>query len=284
MMKRSWFYQNGLFYTLLALVLLLHMILLAIRFHRSLEISWTPPEEKQIKVRLIEDWIKTKKQIVQSEDPSTTERPDDTAYLSDKDRKFDRESVAKKIDSFKKAAKGEPGKVFRKDLNLSDLGAFSPDHDPLKAAAKEYSQKKTGLQNGDENSRSVSSTNDFVEEVPLGDLTYLNTVEYKYYGFYHRIRQKLEQFWGRSIQEKAETLLKNGRSIASDENLITSLEVTLNELGEIVAIAIKGTSGVRELDDAAVKSFNEAGPFPNPPKGLVVNGRVRIEWGFVVKT
>jgi outer membrane biosynthesis protein TonB len=44
------------------------------------------------------------------------------------------------------------------------------------------------------------------------------------------------------------------------------------------------TSGIKELDDAAIESFNDAGPFPNPPKGLVVDGKVTIEWGFVVKS
>lgn len=70
----------------------------------------------------------------------------------------------------------------------------------------------------------------------------------------------------------------------TSEELVTSLEITLNHLGEIIAIRLLGTSGVRELDDAAVESFNEAGPFPNPPKGLVRNGQVKIEWGFVVNT
>jgi len=49
-------------------------------------------------------------------------------------------------------------------------------------------------------------------------------------------------------------------------------------------VRIIGTSGIKELDDAAIESFNEAGPFPNPPKGMIRNGRVTLEWGFVVKS
>jgi protein TonB len=70
----------------------------------------------------------------------------------------------------------------------------------------------------------------------------------------------------------------------ASQDLITSLQVTLNEKGEIVKVKILGASGVKELDDAAVESFNEAGPFPNPPKDLLVNGHATIEWGFVVKS
>ena len=118
----------------------------------------------------------------------------------------------------------------------------------------------------------------------MSDFTQLNTVEFKYYGFYHRIRQKLEQFWGRSIQEKAEAIYKSGRRLPASDNYTTSLQVTLNAKGEIVAVNIKSPSGVKELDDAAIESFNQAGPFPNPPKDLVRNGRAVIEWGFVVKS
>ena len=38
-----------------------------------------------------------------------------------------------------------------------------------------------------------------------------------------------------------------------------------------------------QLDDAAVESFNKAGPFPNPPLEMLKKGQAEIEWGFVVK-
>ena len=292
MVKRSWFYQNGLFYTILALVLLIHLCLLAIRMYQDIDVAKTDPDTTgpPLKVRIVpKSEPDHKRQIVQSDDPDSIEKPKDPSYLSDKDRTFDRESVARTVDKFNKGSKGSTAKP-KKELSLSDLSTFDKNHDPLKEAAlaqnkpKKSSPAEQGTNSGDPNNRGISSTNDYVEGVPLGDLTYLNTVEYKYYGFYHRIRQKLEQFWGRSIHEKAESILKEGRRIASEENLITALVVTLNEAGEIVDVTIKGSSGVKELDDAAVESFNDAGPFPNPPKGLVQNGRVQIEWGFVVNT
>ena len=102
--------------------------------------------------------------------------------------------------------------------------------------------------------------------------------------FYHRIRQRLEQYWGSSIQSKAKHLYKSGRRIPASENLITAITVTLDVKGNILDIKIDGTSGVKELDQAAIESFNKAGPFPNPPKGLLVDGRAVIQWGFVVKS
>lgn len=288
--------QTRLFPALLAIVLLLHTLVLVIKINQSGP-SPHAVTTKPITVRLLQDKLDQKRQIVQSEDPEEKREPLEDSFLSDKDRRFDRESVAKNIDTFQKAAKGggeAGGKKQTKpkpkeEIDLSDLGDTAAN--PFEEAAKNYAKSKSGKpgkvgqKEGELNSEAlVSSTNDYVEDVPLGDLTHLNTVEYKYYGFYHRIRQKLEQFWGRSIQEKAEQMSKNGRRLIASEEHITSLQITLNSDGKIVEIKIMGTSGVKELDDAAIESFNEAGPFPNPPQDLVVNDRVTLEWGFIVQT
>ncbi len=275
-MKRPWFFQNGLFYTFLALVLVVHLIVLFLPYQRSLEVSQVEPGAP-LNVKILND-LHTRKQLVQSQDPTEKLPASDEAYLSDKDRSFERQTRARMTDKFNQGGGG--GRVSE-GVSLSDLGAFSQGHHPLKSAAlnqkrPEPMAKATG--------QGVSATNDYVDKVPLGDLTYLNTVEYKYYGFFHRIRQKLEQFWGRSIQEKAQDFMKSGRRIASDGNLVTALIVVLNDQGKITRIHIIGSSGIQELDDAAVESFNQAGPFPNPPKGLIVNGEVKIEWGFVVSS
>jgi TonB family protein len=243
-----------------------------------------PEPEKPLVIKIDPDSFKLSKQIVQSEDGGRNE-PVKGAYLSDKTRAFDRQTKARVTDTFRPEQRSERkagGKVSPKDLKFSDLGAHVAEN-PFKTAAKEYSDAKNG--NGKRNiAGHVSSTNDYVEDVPLGDVTNLNTVEYKYYGFYHRIRQKLEQFWGRSIQEKAQQLAKRGRAPASDEDLITALQITLDHEGEVIAIRVMGSSGIKELDDAAIESFNDAGPFPNPPKDLIVDGKVTLEWGFVIKS
>ena len=287
MVSRSWSYRNGFFYTILAMVLLIHLILLILKWQRSVRLVEKPfLNERPLKVIVLKDrdWPNQKRQIVQSEAPVSNEIPRDSSFLSDKSRSTDRQTVARVVDSFKQGGGGKQRGSKTKDLSLSDLAAFKKGYHPLKKSAQDKNIAKTiPTANGPDHQKAgVSSTNDHVENVPLGDLTYLNTVEYKYYGFFHRIRQKLEQFWGRSIQEMAESLARQKRTIASGENLITSLEVTLNEVGEIVGIKIKGTSGIQELDEAAVTSFNQAGPFPNPPRGLIEGGFVRIEWGFVV--
>lgn len=252
---------------------------LSVLFLHLSDRSERPDEKSAIKVRILRDFDTTR-QIVQSEDPTEETTPRKRARLSDKNRAFDRETRARIVDRFQESAQGSQG---TKDLSLSALGGEISQKNPLEKAAKEYSATKRGSKK-DNSGRAVSATNDHLEDIPLGDLTHLNTVEYKFYGYYHRIRQKLEGFWGRSVQEKAEALASEGRMIASDEAHITALRIVMDSNGQIVDVVILGSSGVKELDDAAIESFNEAGPFPNPPKDLIVDGRVTIEWGFVVNS
>ena len=234
---------------------------------------------------------KEKKQIVQSEE-SADSSVVDTKFLSDKNRKFDRQRLARNVDTFKSGGKGAPAvaegqaakpsaakKTGIKSVNLSDLGQLAMgEGNPLAQGAK-IGQKAAPVRPSQ-----ASASNDYIQDVALGDFTQVNTTEFKYFGYYHRIRQKLEQFWGRSIQEKAVALHRSGRRLPASVDLVTSLKITLNEKGEIVRVKVLGTSGVKELDDAAIESFNEAGPFPNPPKDLLVGGEATIEWGFVVKS
>jgi TonB family protein len=293
--------DRKIYYYFLIGMFLIHASLLVVKFRDQFQnVSIVP--EKSIKIKLVQETLKEmaslqKKQIVQSEDSTSDEKQVNEAFLSDKDRKFDRETVAQTIASFQKAAKGnasvtnpqqsKTSKTKKKaiqDLKLADFGMETGDPLPVERSRAPASEMIKGLENGDLKSQGLSATNDYVEEMALGDFTHLNTVEYKHYGFFHRIRQKLEQFWGKTLHEKANNIFRSGRRLPASDNLITSLQVTLNTKGEIVGVKIIGTSGVRELDDAAIESFNQAGPFPNPPKDLMVNGKATIEWGFVVKS
>lgn len=65
---------------------------------------------------------------------------------------------------------------------------------------------------------------------------------------------------------------------------MTSLRITLDGEGQIVRVKVLSTSGVRELDDAAIESFNKAGHFQIHQKIFWLKGSATIEWGFVVKS
>lgn len=286
------------FWTFLGLIVFLHLVMLVMKSIESSPRNRVVSESTLIKVKLLQEHFQKteqqekKKQIVQSEEAPSERTPVDSKFLSDKDRAFDRQTVAKKVDSFQTATQGHSAQVGeqthkaakkqgKKNIDLSKIGHNAlGEENPFKEVTQtaKIGQKTTPKK------ATVSASNDYIQDIALGDFTQVNTTEFKFYGFYHRIRQKLEQFWGRSIQEKAAALHRSGRRLPASEDLITSLKITLDEQGQIVRVKVLSTSGVRELDEAAVESFNKAGPFPNPPKDLLVEGEATIEWGFVVKS
>lgn len=258
-------------------------------------------KEKRVRIVLRSKKSERKKQIVTSVSSDLKKENNKKKFLSKKTQFVDRETVAKVIGKFKEAGVGSKTAVAKKmqqkvqkkksvskkikkrpskkkKFRLSDLAATFDNiknHNPV---------VKKGIKNGKKDKRGLGQNNDFVEDLPLGDMTKLNTVEFKYYGFYFRIKQQLEQFWGSSLQEKAKKLFRKGHRFIASENKITSLKIELDNAGNIVDIIIKGSSGIQELDDAAIEAFNKAGPFPNPPKGMIKRGKAIIEWGFVVKS
>lgn len=295
-------------------------IVFSVLFHAAFLISkvnFTGPTKRIVqektpkKVRLVFRKKSKAKQIVNSQLKKVKEAPKDAKFLGKQNQRVDRETKAAITGSFKSAGKGVKNgsksaaqsvaqsskgskadtkksktkrrtikKVNPKNIKLTDLGLGKMFQ--KKPASK--SAPKLGLKYGNEKMKGLAQNNDFIEDLPLGDMTKLNTIEYKYYGFYYRIRQKLEQYWGDSLRKQARKMYKRGRSIASNENKITSLSITIDKFGNITDVKVKSTSGYNELDDAAIESFNKAGPFPNPPSGLVKNGSAKIEWGFVVKS
>jgi protein TonB len=115
--------------------------------------------------------------------------------------------------------------------------------------------------------------------------TALNTREYMFFGYYQRIRERLDRAWVPILREKLVRFYRSGRQLASDMDHTTKVVVTLNQLGEIVRVQVVSESGNNDLDDAAIKAFNRAGPFPNPPRGMVGNtGQIEIPWEFVLKS
>ena len=275
------------FYVSLVLSLLLHLISISHHFDltSSIPASLLVDEEAApIKLKIINE---NKRQIVETKQTESEQNLDKikNRFLSKKNNSFEKETIAQRIGKFQNASPNSQGKkglkssdslekISLKNLDISDISKFQ-----IKTTKAKGNDVKN---NSESNPSQISQMNDFIDDVPIGELTQLNTSEFKFYGFYYRIKQRLEQHWGNSLREKARTLSR--RSVSSAGNKVTALVVILDSLGRIVTVHLKSTSGIEELDAAAIESFNKAGPFPNPPVEMLENGKAKIEWGFVVRT
>jgi protein TonB len=127
-----------------------------------------------------------------------------------------------------------------------------------------------------------SATDDYLEDISIGANTLLNTKEFVFYSFYERIREKIAHTWRNQLSGELDQIFARGDNLAYDRK--TKVQVDLDRNGQLKNITIINSSGVTELDRAAVSAFKLAAPFPNPPQGMINtddNG-VSIRWDFVV--
>lgn len=120
---------------------------------------------------------------------------------------------------------------------------------------------------------------DHIEDADEGEFTSLNSRKWKYATFFNRMKRQVAQNW-----HPDQVYLRrdpNG-NIYGTRDRLTVLRVSLNPNGSVAKIYVAKQSGVDFLDDEAVRAFNEAQPFPNPPGGLVdpKSNLITFSFGF----
>ncbi|MBI3534428.1 MAG: energy transducer TonB [Deltaproteobacteria bacterium] len=224
---------------------------------------------------------KTKRIVQTAQLEKSTEAPQN-AFLGAQNQKVDQETMSLKhmVQAGSSQTSKIPEKAMQKPkTEIANLGLALLPHETTQLS-KEHIPERLG----DEwNAREIPQ--DYIRGVRESDRTALNTKEYMFYSYFQRIRQRLDLAWGGTLREKLTKLYRSGRELASDVDHITKLIVILNGNGEVVKVQVIEESGVRDLDEAAIKAFNQSGPFPNPPKGLVDRqGIIKIRWDFILKT
>lgn len=248
--------------------------------------------------------VELSKQIVdQTEQAINDDIDPETRFLSKNNQKVIQQSVAQKRGEFINSdgsgnTEGSGAKEksllqrFSPQMNLQkamqeqreqDMAFDEQATEKAREKAQQQKSEQKDLRKGTGGSQ-ASQTLDYIKELEPGLETLLSTKEFVYYSFYARVRGQLQQHWSTMVRERLSNMYKQGRSIASSDDKITKLLVTLNTSGTLVRIQIIGDSGVRDLDEAAVEAFKKAAPFPNPPKGMVdEDGTIKIRWDFILE-
>ncbi|HCM40746.1 MAG: hypothetical protein A2Z97_05850 [Bdellovibrionales bacterium GWB1_52_6] len=229
------------------------------------------------------DQNRVRQQIVQTERGKEVKTAAKDAFLGERTQIVDEQTVNReKMIAMGKASREKTAKPKIKseepEKALSNFGVAVP-------AA--LSQRTELLRDDGAEARWNTGGNpqDYVKGFAEASRTALNTKEYVFYGYFQRIRERLDRAWVPILRTKLTKFYRTGRQLASDMDHTTKVVVTLNPKGEITRVSIVGESGVHDLDDAAINAFNKAGPFPNPPRGIVDrNGEIQIPWEFILKT
>ena len=125
-------------------------------------------------------------------------------------------------------------------------------------------------------------TFNFLEDVPEEDRTMIDRKRNRYWTYWDRMTRQIKKEWAPGQELRKRDPYGNVYGVGT---YFTLLLVTLNTDGSVRAIAIQRTSKLDFLDDEAVRAFNAAGPFPNPPEGLKdEDGLIHIRFGFVLES
>ncbi|MBX7096749.1 MAG: energy transducer TonB [Myxococcaceae bacterium] len=126
-----------------------------------------------------------------------------------------------------------------------------------------------------------AAANDHLGDVDEGEGTFLNTKEWKYAGFFNRVKQSVGMNWNPGAELR---LRDPSGQIYGSRDRYTVVNVALDDQGRLRDIYVEKSCGVDFLDLEAVKSFERAQPFPNPPPGLVgQDAQVRFNFGFFLE-
>lgn len=123
-------------------------------------------------------------------------------------------------------------------------------------------------------------TNPRLDDVEYGEGTFLNTREWKFAGYFNRMREALSGYWDpvtplRARDSTGERFLYKDRT--------TVLSVTLDARGSLSDVHVLRSSGLDFLDRTAVEAMQKAQPFLNPPKDLPDSqGLIRFNFAFIL--
>jgi len=237
------------------------------------------PEPVEITIEDIRKDSTVRKTVVQKSAGQEAKEAKKDAYLSDRTRVVNEERSAESPGELKGAPglPSAPQPRVARPLRLSDFGVKIVPKKPLDyQQQRNWAQAQTGeaLKGGQ-----------YISGMKEGEVSALNTKEFVFYSYFERVRQQLDQAWQPILRANVQRLLKAGRHLASNADYTTRTLVTLNQKGEILRVQLLEESGTFDLDQAAVDALNKAGPYPNPPKGLIDStGTVQIRWDFILRT
>ncbi|ACL66057.1 TonB family protein [Anaeromyxobacter dehalogenans 2CP-1] len=122
---------------------------------------------------------------------------------------------------------------------------------------------------------------DRLDGVEEGDSTALNTRSFKYATFINRVGMAIYREWDPNRAYQARD--PEGKVYPARDRT-TSIELVLDGSGAIRFVKLLDSSGLDFLDQEVVRAARAAGPFPNPPAGLVdASGQIHLALAYTLE-
>lgn len=261
----------------------------ALPTQRSMSLKLVPKKKPP---KVIED-PKAKGQIVELQEPRKEEIPKDSRYLSQFNTKVDKETKARPQP---RATPKKASRPAKRRAEKPQEKKTKPAKPKERAAERSVLFKKPGprpltathsVEALAENSAQLAATDVFVSDDALldvhtlGDRTNLNSRRFRYWDFFHRVRNQVKNQWrpNEVYQRRDPTW-----NVYQRQNRLTVVRVVLDDEGYVISIRQARKSGLPFLDEEAIRAFSAAGPFANPPRGLAdETGRIAFNFGFYLE-
>ncbi len=289
---------HALFFLLCAVLISQRATQFPIR--RTTFIDLAPLPQDLLNKNKAREETKPNERIVQTSKSQKSDKAAPDAFLGEQTQTVDRQTVSKdhliqmgesktttaKHDTSEKTKAEKSRDRIAKQASPMPLQSLGL---PILPNAKELDEMAKAKEKGEDRSDRIAqgeqAPKDYIKGLKEGESTALNTREFMFYGYYQRIRERLDRAWVPILRSQVNALYRRGRMLASQMDYSTKVLVFMNGGGEIVKIQVMTESGAQDLDDAAIKAFNMAGPFPNPPRGMADrNGEIQIPWEFILRT
>ena len=266
------------------------LVLLAMLGRQSIETAQRPQttwiELEPVRNRSAQEDARNR--IVQTRSERESAQAAEKSFLGERTQVVDRETVARgetQTPGGQARAKSQTARAPRAqsvpamDFAKLGVGMVRPPR------AQPGSESELLRERAQDSQMPGGPASEYIHGLKESEVTALNTREYVFYGYFQRIRENLDIAWNRSLRDQLTRLYRKGRKLASETDHLTRTLVTLNGAGEVVRVQVIEESGSRDLDQAAVEAFRRAGPFPNPPQGILdARGEIQIRWDFILKT
>jgi TonB family protein len=230
------------------------------------------PEEKVIELvpfKPPEEPFPVHGQVVETPDlPAADQAPENARFLAERNLRVDRETLGRVAD-----------RVGRQSGAMTSPLAQPPAPSQAEAgesggklAAKElYPSFRDLWQMVPESGGRI----DHIEGVAEGEVTALNTREFRYAAFYNRVKQAVRAYW-----DPQPAVLRSGMP---RHNLDTYLRFVTDADGKLLLVEVIHSCGYPAVDQAAVRAMEQATPFYGVPKGLLnEKGELDEVFGFHV--
>ena len=230
-------------------------------------------------------------QLVDIAPPEVEEAPKEADFIAEHNSTVEKETRSERFEVNPEILAPEWSDDQKAELeNLNDVNAVDPStgaqvgndrYEPDRAGRLPSIPSPFTVTNkeGSEAPVPASASQSVLQGAPNNDLldvergqeVALNTKEFLYAGYLNRVRRLVNFYWSQNLDNVPSGLRLTKSSYA------TGVEAVLDADGHLESLVVVMESGSPELDYAVVHAFELAGPFPNPPEGLIeADGRVYL--------